>query len=290
VTRQPMFSVIVPMYHVEAHVLRSLESVGRQTFSDWELLIVDNGSRDRSLELAREWAGNNPQYRCRLLSEPQRGAGAARNAGIKAASGDWIAFLDADDVWYPDKLRVVAGVIAAHGACDLVCHDELAVSTTGATRPLEHHKGYRSDRPFFAQLFTDNFLSTSAVSVAKASLLRTSLFDATLQCYEDHDLWIRLARFATPVFVAQVLGEYTERDDSTIRDTPRALACNLQVGRKHFREFVPYARFPRLIYAKRVLRSYASAVKACVTLGQPKDVIRIARLLLSPERELTHLE
>lgn len=289
-TCQPMFSVIMPLYQVEAYVLRSLESVGRQTFSDWELLVVDNGSRDRSLELAREWARNNPRYRCRLLSEPRRGPGAARNAGIKAASGDWIAFLDADDVWYPEKLRVVAGVIAAHGTCDLVCHDELAVPTAGATRVLEHHKRYYPDRPLFAQLFTGNFLSPSAVSVTKTSLLRTGLFDVTLPCYEDHDLWIRLARFATPVFVPQVLGEYTERDGSAIRDIPRALACDLHVGRKHFREFARYATFPHLIYAKRVLRSYASAVKACVTRRQPRDVIRIARSVLSPERELTYSE
>jgi len=224
------------------------------------------------------------------LSEPRRGAGAARNAGIEAATGDWVAFLDADDVWYPEKLRVVADVIAAQGACDLVCHDELAVSTHGATRALEHHKGYHADRAFFAQLFTDNFLSTSAVSVRKASLLRSGLFDVTLPCYEDHDLWIRLARFATPVFVPQVLGEYTERAGSTIRDTPLALACNLQVGRKHFREFSRYATFPRLTYAKRVLRSYANAVKACVTRGQLRKVIQIARMVLSQKRRNTYPE
>ena len=97
-------SVVMPAYNSAAWLRAAVASVAAQTFQDWELVIVDDGSSDATPELARELAAGDA--RIRALFEPaNKGAGAARNAGIAAAHGRYLAFLDSDDVWSPDKLR-----------------------------------------------------------------------------------------------------------------------------------------------------------------------------------------
>lgn len=276
-TPNPTFSVVVPVYQAEPFLLRSLESVAKQTCDDWEIVIIDNDSSDRSFALAKDWTARNPHRRSHLLVEPRLGPGAARNAGIEAACGEWIAFLDADDVWYPTKLEMVAACIRGNPGCDLICHSELAVSSDGHSRPLEYHKYYDPDTSLFLQLYTRNFLSPSAVTVRRSCLFKAGLFDPSLLCCEDHDLWLRLGRFVTPRFLPEVLGEYTEREESAIRDVVRTFSCDVRVGKKHFQEFAACVRHPYLVYVKRVLWSYASSAKACVVRGQLSELMRLIR-------------
>jgi teichuronic acid biosynthesis glycosyltransferase TuaG len=99
----PKVSIITPLYNGEHHIKTTLDSVAKQRFADFEHLVIDNGSTDRGPEIVRSAATDDP--RIRLLANPDKpGAGPTRNAGIEAATGDIIAFLDADDSWHPDKL------------------------------------------------------------------------------------------------------------------------------------------------------------------------------------------
>ncbi len=102
-----MISVIVPFLNMRRYLPDAVDSVYRQTCSDWELLLVDDGSDDGGAEFALEIAGRDPQRVRVLLPSPSsaRGASAARNRGLRVARGDYIAFLDADDIWLPDKLE-----------------------------------------------------------------------------------------------------------------------------------------------------------------------------------------
>lgn len=94
-------SVVIPVYNVEKYIVSAVQSVLAQTYSDFELLIVDDGSPDRSIDLCRQFS----DPRIKLLRQANRGPAAARNLGIQHASGDYIAFLDGDDIWLPNKLE-----------------------------------------------------------------------------------------------------------------------------------------------------------------------------------------
>jgi glycosyltransferase involved in cell wall biosynthesis len=105
-TRAPKVSVVTIFLNAEAHLEEAIASVFTQTFDDWELLLVNDGSTDRSVEIARNWVSRYP-VRVRFLQHDgaiNRGMSASRNLGIQNARGDYIALLDADDVWLPDKL------------------------------------------------------------------------------------------------------------------------------------------------------------------------------------------
>ena len=100
-----LVSVIIPAHNREAYLPTAIDSVLAQTFSDWELLVVDDGSEDSTPKIAQEYARQDSRIHY-LRHSPRRGAQAARNAGIRASGGRWIAFLDSDDQWLPDSLEV----------------------------------------------------------------------------------------------------------------------------------------------------------------------------------------
>jgi glycosyltransferase involved in cell wall biosynthesis len=114
----PVISVVIPVSDKAPHIGAALESVLAQDYAPHEILVIDDASRDGSRTVVEGY----PDPRIRLLSRTERGPGgyAARNLGIGEARGDWIAFLDADDLWYPQHLRVLSGLIAT-AAPDVVC-------------------------------------------------------------------------------------------------------------------------------------------------------------------------
>lgn len=107
-------SVIIPVYNAEEWLRAALASLQGQTYADFEAILVDDGSSDQSPEICREFCGHDPRFR--LISQSNAGVSAARNRGIDVASGEWIAFMDADDVMPPDALAVMAGHARKSGA------------------------------------------------------------------------------------------------------------------------------------------------------------------------------
>ena len=102
----PLISVIIPVFNGQAYLAQALESVLAQTYPDIEVVVVDDGSSDASLQVAAGFAERRLAGRLRLLQQSQRGPGAARNLAIKEARGDLLAFLDCDDTWTPNKLEI----------------------------------------------------------------------------------------------------------------------------------------------------------------------------------------
>lgn len=110
----PLVSVVTVFYNEEQHLSEAIESVFAQTFDDWELVLVDDGSTDGSAEIARRWAEDHPE-RVRSVGHPNgenRGISQSRNVGVAESRGTYVAYLDGDDVWLPDKLRRQVGLIA----------------------------------------------------------------------------------------------------------------------------------------------------------------------------------
>jgi glycosyltransferase involved in cell wall biosynthesis len=113
----PFYTIIIPLYNKEAHIKATLDSVLAQTFENFEVIIVNDGSTDRSMDIISTFKDK----RIQIINKKNEGVSTARNLGIKNAKGDFIAFLDADDIWYPTHLEDLKNLIAHFPNCGLYC-------------------------------------------------------------------------------------------------------------------------------------------------------------------------
>jgi glycosyltransferase involved in cell wall biosynthesis len=208
----PAVSIVIPVYNGERFLRRSIDSIRGQTFPDWELLIVDDGSTDGSAELIAEYA--RLDSRIRYFLEPHSG-GPARptNAGIRQASGKFLAFLDHDDEWLPGKLeKQLRALEARPDAAVSVC--DLRVVTEGVASDFRFEP--RLNRRFGVdEMFSAPFFFTFSILVLrKETLDRLGLLDEKLQRAADQDLYLRLALDARFVFVNEILVNFDGHVDS----------------------------------------------------------------------------
>lgn len=204
-----MFTVIIPTYNHADFLRRALRSVIDQTISNWECVIVDNHSADRTDEVVAGFGDR----RLRLLKIHNHGViAASRNFGIENAKGEWLAFLDSDDYWYPTKLEVVAAEIAGRKGLDVISADEWVVNQDSGDRSILRYGPY-CEEFYRALLIEGNRLSTSATVIRRAFLEKAALRfreNKNFITVEDYDLWLRLAHAgATFSFLRSVEGEYS---------------------------------------------------------------------------------
>ena len=183
----PQISVIIPTYNRAAWVVEAVASALAQTYRDFEVLVVDDGSRDGTLEALAPFPGQVKTLR----TSRRRGVSAARNLGISAARGQWLAFLDSDDLWLPEKLARQMAFLENHQHC-LLCQTEETWVRHGVrvNPPLTHRKvGGR----IFLKSLARCMVSPSAVILHRSLLEEHGAFDEDLPAAEDYDLWLRLA-------------------------------------------------------------------------------------------------
>jgi glycosyltransferase involved in cell wall biosynthesis len=205
-------SVIVPAYQAESFLAGTLATVARQTRHPLELIVVDDGSTDTTCAVAESFAMAHPELSVRMLREPHRGPGAARNAGVRAARADWIAFLDSDDLWHPQKLEWIISAIQAHPAANFYCHNEIKRAVDGTESVTDYGAGFVASKPVPRQLYQRNYFSTSAVVCRRDLVLRWGGFDESLSSAQDYELWLRMSPDLIPIFVREALGTYVLRE------------------------------------------------------------------------------
>ena len=181
----PRVSVIIPTYNRAGPVVRAVDSVLAQTFSDFELIVVDDGSTDNTAEALATCQG-----RLTLICRPHGGVSAARNSGLAAARGELIALLDSDDYWRPEKLAAQVRFFDEHPEA-VICQTE----ETWVRRGRRVNSGLRHQKPsgeaFFRSLELC-LISPSAVMMRKSLLEEVGVFDESLPACEDYDLWLRV--------------------------------------------------------------------------------------------------
>lgn len=193
----PLVSVVMPTRNRAALLERAVKSVLDQTFRDWELIIIDDASTDATAAVVSEYCSRDARVRMHTLTT-SRGGAAARNAGIAAARGAWIAFLDDDDEWYPRKLAEQIHIRddSPAGAGFIYCLVEYA-NASGHRLALQ--SSGVSDGEARRALLRQNFICTPSVLIRRDVLEATGGFDDRLPRLQDWDLWIRVAavtRFA----------------------------------------------------------------------------------------------
>jgi len=212
----PRVSVIMPVYNVQPYVAEAVESVLAQSFTDFELLIIDDGGTDRSIEIC----SNFDDPRIRIISQTNRGLAGARNTGILHARGEYIALLDSDDRWTPEKLLL--HVIHLDAASDVGVSYSGSRFIDSAGIPLR-----QAQRPKLKHVTVADILCRNPVGNGSAPVLRKSVldrvafphpadprrichFDESFRQSEDIELWVRLALIANCKFdgINGLLTEY----------------------------------------------------------------------------------
>ena len=188
-----MVSVVIPVYNGKKYLAQAIESVLAQTHRDLELLVVDDGSTDRSAEIIRTYLGRDPRVRC--LSQENRGVAAAGNRGLQEARAEWVARLDADDVFLPGKLERQVDFLRRNPAAKIVgtlaCFINHAgrplglVGTEGPFTPAEFYRLVRENRPIY-------FVNSSTL-MHRETVLALGGYREPFAPAEDVDLWIRMA-------------------------------------------------------------------------------------------------
>lgn len=191
-----MISVVIPLYNKERSIVTTLESVLAQTYTDYEVIIVDDGSTDRSADIVREYISTLQidDFKFQILTQQNSGVSAARNRGIMEAKGEYVAFLDADDLWTNDYLETVAVLIRDYPGAGLYSVRYKVINDTQLPNVMQvktdsHEivRGYVSN-PWNTKLR----LFIGSVCVTKERLLKTGLFDVRITHGEDYDLCWRL--------------------------------------------------------------------------------------------------
>ncbi|MES2103870.1 MAG: glycosyltransferase family A protein [Pseudomonadota bacterium] len=210
-------SVIIPAYNAAQTISRAIESVRIQDMASMEIIVVDDGSADDTYDVTSSLV--RPDETFRVLKMPRNsGVSAARNMGIRHAKGKFLAFLDADDIWLPGKLKQQLAAIKQDPRITLVSCNSKLISESG-----EHLKEGHVNRPpvegdeAWKTLLIYNFLPTPTVLTYRHLVTEMGGFDETLAVGEDLDLWIRLAILGKVRVLKDILINYYDSTDSLMK-------------------------------------------------------------------------
>ncbi|NOY24071.1 MAG: glycosyltransferase family 2 protein [Acidobacteria bacterium] len=194
----PSISVIIPTFNRKARVLQAIASVLAQTRRPDEVIVVDDGSTDGSAgEIQREFPT------VIVIRQENCGVSVARNTGIRAATGNWLTFLDSDDKWKPEKLKKQLTYVMAHPVFRVSQTDEVWIRNGSFVNPMKKHE--KRGGWFFRDALKLCLVSPSAVMIRSDVFRDIGFFDETLPACEDYDLWLRILAREPIGFLAEKL-------------------------------------------------------------------------------------
>lgn len=210
-----MFSVVIPLYNKEEYILRAVESVLSQSFGDFELIIVDDGSSDKSLDVVE----NIPDPRIRIIQQSNQGVGAARNTGMAKAKYDWIALLDADDAWSPFHLAELVEIINAFSLSKMVSTKVLQLDTSISITDIEKNTpSVIRVANYFEEAAKDiAIIHSSSVAIRKEVFNEIGGFSDN-KMGEDLEYWAKIA-LSYPVAISDKVTSYYFRGTGGIMES-----------------------------------------------------------------------
>lgn len=232
----PTVDVIIPAYNISRHLPAALESVIAQTFQNWRIVVVDDGSTDQTeavLKTFQERLGARLTY----LKQANQGPSAARNTGIRHASGELIAFLDGDDLWVPERLADSVACLAANRAAGLSYGLVTRITEAGEVIGTFAGNGQHAAGRLASQIYMRRVeFPCPTVTVRRACLDVVGLFDEGMRATEDRDLWLRIAQRYEIAFVPKVLALYRTAASSASLNYDKMMRAQLHFIEKHFGE------------------------------------------------------
>ena len=261
-----LISVIIPTYNCGAYIKEALDSVFAQTFTDYEVIVVDDGSTDKTREVIGRF-GDKVRY----IYQENKGVSAARNTGIKNAAGRFIAFLDADDVWLARKLELQMRAIAESDSIGIVTCGLFCVRGKDDIEREVIPTNYADKDSLIEELCCDPgifFGAGSAVLVRRECFQRLGFFDETLYAAEDWEMCLRIARSYQVRSVQLPLLEYRARNGSAVsgQNAERFLTNELLFMSKLFKSVDLKRRI--FLKARAYGHRYLRAAGACEAIGR----------------------
>ena len=228
----PKVSVVIPTYNRSELIRRTMRSVENQTFEDWELIVVDDGSEDETEKIVKSKKSSKINY---VSHKRNRGASAARNTGIEASSGEYVAFLDADDEWIPTKLELQVGKMDDTNVEIVYCSER--VKGRGKNKVRRAKSYIKNARK---KLMKKDYIgSCSKVMARRRSLREAGLFDESLSSQQDWDMWFRLSKFGDVAGVENVLVVKHLHEKNISNSLEKEVSGKVKVyekQKKHFKE------------------------------------------------------
>ena len=244
---RPFVTIIVPTYNQAPLLRKALESVRQQTVLNWEAEIINNFSDDDTVSIVEGFKDS----RFKLTNFKNDGIiAASRNKGIEAARGDWVAFLDSDDLWRPEKLDRCLAAISDES--EILSHREETFQNGEVISVSPHYK--KSAAEYRSLLFKGNCFSPSATVVRKSLLAKVGGFsvDPAITTCEDYDLWLRLAQTGAKVqFIDDVLSDYRLHGANNSGATLRHMKAGLYAVGSHYDQLRPKRMFDFVRFARR---------------------------------------
>jgi glycosyltransferase involved in cell wall biosynthesis len=256
----PKVDIIIPAYNAARYLAAALASVEAQTFADWRIMLIDDGSTDNTAEVAAPFMERLGQ-RFKYIKQENQGLPAARNAAIRNSSSEYMALLDSDDIWLPDRLAESLRYLESHPSVG-ISHSSVAfVDETGKIlqtfdTPQKHGEGMVAPYIYMRKLQ----LPCPTVTFRRSCIEKVGLFDETMRATEDRDLWFRIALHFEVGFVPKVLAHYRVSAASMSSDPNRMLQAQLRFIEKHYGA-PGCGALTRRIALSHCYRQYAEALK-----------------------------
>lgn len=232
---KPLVSIIIPTYNRAFCLVNAIKSVLEQSYNNIEIIVVDGPSTDNTERVVKELKEKKITY---LREEKARGAGAARNTGIRAARGEYIAFQDSDNVWLPEKLEKQMAVFSKAAP-------EIGMVYTGYNKyynniamgyyPQEYIKNKSGE--IYNELLYENFIGCQTVVVKKECLFKVGAFDEQLPTIEDWDLFLRISKCYKIICIDESLVLSHLQSDSISIDLPKMIIAFKLILKNHYSEY-----------------------------------------------------
>jgi glycosyltransferase involved in cell wall biosynthesis len=211
---KPEVSVVIPAYNAEKYLAETIRSVLDQTYNSYEVIVVDDGSSDGTLEVARSF-----EPRIKALAKSNGGPASARNLAIRNSRGAYIAFLDSDDLWTPDKLERQIALLENNPAVGLTYSEALMFTEDKGERKVGERIGFTLNPSFRSLLFGD-YIPNSTVMIRRACVDKVGLLNESRELIgvEDYEYWMRVAKHFKMVGIPRPLAHYRIREGNLMGD------------------------------------------------------------------------
>jgi glycosyltransferase involved in cell wall biosynthesis len=238
---KPMISIIIPTYNGGKYICQTIESALNQTFTDVEILVIDDGSDESLSELLAQYSG-----RIQYIYKERSGPAASRNLGIKLSRGAYLAFLDHDDLWHPDKLKIQAGIMADNPQCALVYSYPVLIDAEGKKIPNEGPSHFPSGSVVLDFLLKNRITTFSAVLVRKSVFDLTGLLDESpeVMTCDDYDMWLRISDVSEVIFAQGDLVYYRIHSGNLVKSYDQNLRAHMCILEKFLKSSVRLKQLP----------------------------------------------
>lgn len=234
----PYVSIILPTFNRADKIMASIDSVLQQTYSNYELIVIDDGSIDQTKEVVSTIVDDRVRY---IKLEQNCGQAAARNIGIRSAAGDYIAFQDSDDKWLPGKLEMQVNALRESDADTGISYHQMRYSTEQEDTILVPGSDMdicRKNGDIYRELLMHNMIGMPTLVVKKTCIDDVGMFDEDMRSLEDYDFVLRLAKKYKAIYIDQTLLEAGISDGGVSSDVVNYMISNCLLIQKYKKDYL----------------------------------------------------